>query len=127
MHYLFFLLFLYIVLCGLKNAYKVITNKIYSPMTISLTDYFLNPIYLIQNYLDGDFKHRGKQNFFYFFISFILGITTDLFGSVFNEIIILFFCGLEVNTHDQVSFRSSSIYLQELSEINTIGEDEDDD
>ena len=112
-----FLLFLYIVLCGLKNAYRVITNKIYSPMTKSLTDYFLNPLFLIQNYIEGDFKHRGKQNFFYFFISFILGITTDLFGSVFNEIIILFFCDLEVNTHDQVSYRSILDYQKELSEL----------
>ena len=120
-----FLLFVYTVLCGLKNAYRVITNKIFSPMTKSLTDYFLNPLFLIQNYLEGDFKSGGKQNFIYFLISFILGIITDLFGSVFNEIIILFFCDLEINTHDQVCFRSSTIYLQELSEMNTIGEDDD--
>ena len=35
-----FLLIIYIVLCGLKNVYKVITNKMFSPMTVSLTDYF---------------------------------------------------------------------------------------
>ena len=99
MHFIF-LLFVYTVLCGLKNAYRVITNKIFSPMTKSLTDYFLNPLFLIQNYLEGDFKSGGKQNFIYFLISFILGIITDLFGSVFNEIIILFFCDLEVETHD---------------------------
>ena len=80
---------------------------------------------MIQNYLEGDFKSGGKQNFIYFLISFILGIVTDLFGSVFNEIIILFFCDLELNTHDQVCFRSSTIYLQELSEMNTIGKDDD--
>ena len=119
-----FLLIVYIVLCGLKNAYKVLTNKFYSPMTISLTDYFLNPIYLIENYIEGDFISGEKQNFFYFFISFILCIITDICGCVFNEIIILFFCDLEIDTYNQVSRRSSFIYQKELSEINKVIEDE---
>ena len=40
-----FLLFLYTILCGCRNIYRVITNKKYSPMARSLTDYFLNHIY----------------------------------------------------------------------------------
>ena len=112
-----FLLFIYVVLCGLKNAYRVVTNKIFSPMTKSLTDYFLNPIFLIQNYLEGDFVTRGKQNVFYFLINFILSSIINLFGCVFNEIIILFFCDLEKETYNQVSFRSSLNYKDDLSEI----------
>ena len=112
-----FLLFIYVVLCGLKNAYRVVTNKIFSPMTKSLTDYFLNPLFLIQNYLEGDFVTRGKQNVFYFLINFILSSIINLFGCVFNEIIILFFCDLEKETYNQVSFRSSLNYKDDLSEI----------
>ena len=120
-----FLLIIYTVLCGLKNAYRVITNKIYSPMTRALTDYFLNPLFLIQSYFEGDFKIGEKQNICYFIISFILGIITDFFGCVFNEIIVLFFCGLEVDTHNQISFRSSLNYKKELSELKGDIEDED--
>ena len=112
-----FLLFIYIVLSGLKNAYRVVTNKIFSPMTKSLTDYFLNPLFLIQNYLEGDFVTSGKQNVFYFLINFILSLIINLFGCVFNEIIILFFCDLEKETYNQVSFRSSLNYKDDLSEI----------
>ena len=120
-----FLLIIYIVFCGLKNAYRVMTNKIYSPMTLALADYFLNPLFLIVNYFEGDFFIDGKQNIFYFIISFILGIITDFFGCVFNEIIVLFFCGLEVDTHNQISFRSSLNYKKELSELKGDIEDED--
>ena len=119
-----FLLFVYIVLCGLKNAYRVITNKLYSPMTRALTDYFLYPFLLIQNYIEGDFIFRGERNIFYFLINFILGIITDFFGCVFNEIIILFFCNLEIDTHNQVSFRSSYNYKKELSALNGAIDDE---
>ena len=42
-----FLLLLYIILCGGRNTFTVITTKIYSPTTRGLADYFINPIYLI--------------------------------------------------------------------------------
>ena len=37
-------LFVYMILSGGKNLFRVVTNKIYSPMTKTLADYFLNPI-----------------------------------------------------------------------------------
>ena len=71
------------------------------------------------------FFHWRKKNVFYFLISFILSVITDFFGCVFNEIIVLFFCGLEVDTHNQISFRSSLNYKKELSELKGDIEDED--
>ena len=62
-----FLLIIYLILCGGRNAFRVLTNKIYSPMTKTLTDYFINPIYLIINYLEGDFISNGKQNLILFY------------------------------------------------------------
>lgn len=111
------LLFFYVVLCGLKNAYRVVTNKLFSPMTKSLTDYFLNPFFLIQNYLEGDFVTSGKQNIFYFLVNFVLAIFINLFGCVFNEIIILFFWDLERDTYNQISYRSDWNYINDVSEI----------
>ena len=111
------LLFFYVVLCGLKNAYRVVTNKLFSPMTKSLTDYFLNPFFLIQNYLEGDFVTSEKQNVIYFLVNFVLAIIINLFGCVFNEIIILFFCDLEKETYNQISYRSDWNYINDVSEI----------
>ena len=112
-----FLLFIYVVLCGLKNAYRVVTNKLFSPMTKSLTDYFLNPFFLIQNYLEGDFVTSGKQNVIYFLVNFVLAIIINLFGCVFNEIIILFFWDLERDTYNQISYRSDWNYINDVSEV----------
>ena len=101
-----FLLSVYLILCGGRNAFRVVTNKIYSPMTKTLADYFLNPIDLIFNYFRGDFMRGGKPNLIYFLINFFLSIIISLCGCVYNDIVILFFCGLERDTYHQVSFRS---------------------
>ena len=120
-----FLLIVYLILCGGRNAYRVVTNKIYSPMTKTLTDYFLNPMYLIINYIEGDFVSGGKQNFFYFLINFIISIFITLCGCIYNEILILFFCGLERDTYDQVSFRSNWNYLKDSRKFSMSLEDLD--
>ena len=86
-------------------------------MTKSLTDYFLNPFFLIQNYLEGDFVTSGKQNIIYFLVNFVLAIIINLFGCVFNEIIILFFWDLERDTYNQISYRSDWNYINDVSEI----------
>ena len=115
-----FLLIVYLILCGGRNAFRVVTNKLFSPMTKTLTDYVLNPIYLTINYIEGDFVSRGKQNIIYFLINLFMSIIITLCGSVYNEIVILFFCGLEKDTYTQVSERSTLNYIQELPEIDPI-------
>ena len=47
----------------------------------------------------------------------MLHILISFFGCVYNEFIILFFCGLERNTHDQVSKRASSKIDENLTEL----------
>ena len=115
-----FLLIVYLILCGGRNAFRVVTNKLFSPMTKTLTDYVLNPIYLTINYIEGDFVSRGKQNIIYFLINLFMSIIITLCGSVYNEIVILFFCGLEKDTYTQVSERSTLNYIQELPEVDPI-------
>ena len=116
-YFFIFMILIYTVLCGGKNAFRVVTNKVYSPMTKSLTDYFWNPLFLIINYFEGDFVSGGKQNLFYFLMNLILSIIIDLSGCVFNEIVILYFCDLDKDTHRQVSIRSSLNYSPELSQL----------
>ena len=106
----FFLLIIYIVLCGGKNIFRVITTKIYSPMARVFSDYFLNPFYLIFYFLvENDFKADTNIKIgFYFGINIFLSIVNCFCGLVFNELLILFCCGLERNTHHQVSLRAKS-------------------
>ena len=98
-----FLLIVFIILSGGKNLFRIVTTKIYSPMVTTLLDYVLNPIYLIYYYgAQGDFKKEdGKLDVAYFTINIIISLIISFFGCVYNEFIILFFCGLERNTHDQ--------------------------
>ena len=70
-----FLLILYVFLSAGKNIFRVVINKIYSPMAESLTEYFLNPIYILYYYgaLD-DFTHDKILNIPYFIINLFLSI-----------------------------------------------------
>ena len=112
-----FLLLLYIILSGGRNVFRVITTKAYSPMARSLTDYFLNPIYLTLDFaLKKDFLKQGKRNIPYFILNLILSFIISFFGCVYNEFIVLLFCGLGINTHDQVSKRAK-VLTNELNEI----------
>ena len=112
-----FLLLLYIILSGGRNVFRVITTKVYSPMARSLTDYFLNPIYLTLDFaLKKDFLKQGKRNIPYFILNLILSFIISFCGCVYNEFIVLLFCGLGINTHDQVSKRAK-ILTNELNEI----------
>ena len=118
------LLVIYMIVCGGRNSFRIITNKLYSPMAISLIDYFLNPIYFTYYYINGDFVSGEDQNIAYFLINFFLSIFISLCGCIYNEIFIVFLCGLESETHDQISFRSN-MNSNNFYDINQINADEE--
>jgi len=121
-----FLLIVYLVLCGARNLYRVITTKLYSPMARTLTDYFLNPIYISVDFaLEKDFLIRGQRNVAYFVVNLILSFFVSFIGCVYDEFIVLFFCGLDHDTHTQVTKRAIS--QNELSDIYTDKDDDSDD
>ena len=121
---LFFLIF---VLSGIVNIYRVYINKVYNPMTHSLAFYCLDPFFMIYDFAAGnDFINFGKRNYFHFFLNLFLSIIISVTGFVFNEFIVLFCCGLERDTYQEISRRSSIDETQyELGEI--IKEDDKDD
>ena len=103
---LLFLLLLYLILSIMVNIYKIYCNVIYSPMARSLIDYLMNPFLNIYYFItDNDFG----GSYIYFFLSEIICLIMDFFGCVYNEYIILFFCGLEHDTKDQISSRAESV------------------
>jgi len=123
-----FLLFMYFVFSGFKNIYRLLTNKLYSPMAETLANYFLNPFFMIYDYtLGGDYTVKGEQNFLYFIINLILSIVISFTGFVYNEFIVLFCCGLEHDTYKQISERAANGLDDEIRELNNLVIDDDDD
>ena len=119
-----FLLFLYVLFSGGKNLFRVVTIKIYSPLTKSLTDYFLNPIYMIYHCgALNDFFSDGKMNIPYFTINLILSLVISFFGCVYSEFIIIYLFGLEKDTFHQISKRAKLNVTTELAFVN--GDDSD--
>ena len=114
-----------------RNLYRVITNKLYSPMTRALADYILVPILIIFYYVwEGDFTINGQKIFIYFFINCIISIIVVGCGLVYNEFIILFCCDLAYDTHYEVSKRATIIdlenndfHLNEVIDDSTFNED----
>ena len=106
---LILLLFLYFVLSGLSNSYRVMTNKIYSPITLSLAYCFLDPL-LITIRIKGIKKYfpLNDQRNIYFIINLVFSILIVFFGCVYNEVFVLFCFGLEHDTHHEICRRSKS-------------------
>ena len=119
-------LFVYMILSGGKNLFRVVTNKIYSPMTKTLSDYVLNPIYILYYYgARGDFKVDKKLHPLYFSINIVVALIISFFGCVYNEFIILFCCHLEHDTYEIISIRASSI--NKLTELTKVDDEDDED
>jgi len=101
---------LYIILSGFKNAFRVQSTKIYSPMTTTFMDYILNPIYLIIYFaLNEDFLTKRKRNYAHFFINLFLALFITFLGFIYNDFIIIYCCGLERDTYQEVSKRGALI------------------
>ena len=107
-----FLIFLFYIFTILRTAFRIMVNKLYSPMVLTLSDYFLNPLYIIYDYIDGDFNSKNGQNIFYFILNLILSILTAFSTFIYNEFIVLFCFGFERNTYDQITKRSFSEKLE---------------
>ena len=119
---LIFCLIIFTILSGLKNSFRVTTTKVYTPMTTTSLDYYiLNPIYISIDFALGeDFINKGKRNYAHFFINLIISLIISFFSLVYNEFLILFFCNLDKETHQQISRRSTLdekfIYLEDIDE-----------
>ena len=102
-------------------------NKIYSPVVETLTDFVLTPFYLIYSFcVKEDFLIDGVINYFYFIINLVASVVTTFFGCVYNEFIILFFCGLEYDTYEAVSRRSKDLEITSNIELKTEEENDTD-
>ncbi len=99
------------------------TNKMYFPITRSLTDSILDPLLLIYYYLfENDFyiKSKNEQNIIFFLINLFLSLTFVFFGCVYNEVLVLQCCELDYDTYYQVSRRATSSEVDEMELIENL-------
>lgn len=121
-----FLMFFYFVLCAFVNIYKILCNILYSPMTKSLSSYFLNSALIIYHFIvKNDFISEGRRNYFYFFINLLFSLIIELSGLVYNEFFILNFFGLSKETHEEIASRANHQQIELVKKITTF-DDEDD-
>ena len=114
---------LFFIIQIIVNVYRIYCNVIYSPMARSLIDYLLNPFINIYYYFSNDFF----GNLAYFIVTEILSLVMSFFGCVFNEYIILYFCGLERETQDEIAYRAYHSRTMSESELDEITKNEKDD
>ena len=111
--FLIICLFLYFIFSGGRNVYRLLTNKIYSPMAKTLIDCFFVPLLIIfyysikQDFLIGE---KDEQSFPFFICNLILSIIIVFCNCVYNDLFILYCCGLEYNTFNEISARASLKY-----------------
>ena len=117
---------LFLILCGVQNIFRVVTNKVYSPMALALSQYFFNPIYIIFTLIvEKDFESKRGNTYLFFSLNLILTIIISLCGCVYNEFIILFFCGLQHETYKEISFRAALPDSEnELDNVNVCDEED---
>jgi len=121
------LFFFFLFSCG-KNSYRIVTNKLYSPMTRTLTDSFLDPFLILYYFISGeDFKMEGIKKYIYFSLNFILLIIIIICGSIYNEVIVLFCCRMEYHTHSEITIRANKDINFELPLTEKINTDNDSD
>ena len=118
--YFIILIILYIIISGLRNSYRVTTNKYYSPMSRALFESTLDPfvfLYYTLIYKDKD-KYGGGYWIYFGLILFFLVIIA-FFSLIYNDFIILYCFGLEHNTYHEITGRLYSSNISEDDDQNS--------
>ena len=103
------LIIFYTIISGFRNAYRVTTNKYYSPMSRALFESSLDPFVFVYNFLIIKNNNISKEAWIYFgFVIFSLSVIA-FFSLVYNDFIILYCCGLEYNTYSEINKRIDKI------------------
>ena len=130
LNYILFIigLIFYFLLSGAYNSYRVAVNKLYSPITLSLTYCFLDPILFIYYEVIGYYYTSDEDNNnndpnislldynYIFIINIILSFFIVFFICIYNEIFVLFCFNLEKDTYHEISNRSYCEMIDTLSE-----------
>ena len=134
-------LFIYYIILGIVNSYRVIINKLFSPTNVALIYYMSVPFTIISNiafyyysifkkdekdkfnYKNyEDFMINGEQNYYYLFFNLFLSIIMIICGFVYNEFFILNCCNLGHDTYHEISLRAKIDDLEIDKSRNSLNE-----
>ena len=73
----------------------------------------------------GDYIVKGEKSVLYFIINFILSTIIAFCGGIFNDLLVLNCCGLEYETYEKISERSSVSESIKLTELNIFPKDDE--
>jgi hypothetical protein len=104
----FGLLLLYGIFSGLKNIYRRYTVKEFTPMTRALAESILDPFLIILGFIQNEKKDKELP---IFIINLICSLIMVFCSCVYNEIFVLFCCGLEYKTHLGIVKKTQSFEL----------------
>ena len=110
---------IYFLLSGSKNIYRLLTNKVYSPITTSLSEALFAPLLITIDIFNLD--KSNIKGIIYIVINLVISITMIFSSLVYNEFLVLNCCKLKYNTHYNISKRA------ELSDIILDKKDNDSD
>ena len=105
------LLILYFGVSGFKNIYKTLTIKAYSPMARTIFDSILDIFIYFWNSRKSMLTKSKDSLILWIYI--FCKIIIIFFNLIYNEILVLYCCGMEENTHLEIQRRSESIELPE--------------
>ena len=116
---------LYTIISGFKNAYRVKTNKYYSPMSRALFESTLDPFLFLYNFLTQNNKENKGIWIYFSLVVFSLSVIA-FFSLVYNDFIILYCCGLEYNTYKGINSRIESESVQRNESIDSFLDNDSD-
>ena len=102
------LIILYTIISGFRNAYRVTTNKYYSPMSRALFESTLDPFLFIYNFFILKTNDLDKTVWIYFSFVLLSLLIIAFFSLIYNDLIVLNCCGLDYNTYSGINSRLNS-------------------
>ena len=99
------LIIIYIIISGFRNAYRVTTNKFYSPMSRALFESTLDPFLFIYNFFTLKTYEENRIKWVYFSLVLFSLLVIAFFSLVYNDFLILNCCRLDFNTYSGINSR----------------------
>ena len=99
------LIIAYTVISGFRNAYRVTTNKFYSPMSRALFESTLDPFLFIYNFFALHKNEEIYVKWIYFSVVLFSLLIIAFFSLVYNDFIVLNCYGLAYNTYSGINSR----------------------
>ena len=99
------LIIAYTVISGFRNAYRVTTNKFYSPMSRALFESTLDPILFLYNFFILHTYDGNSIKWIYFSVVLFSLLVIAFFSLVYNDFFVLNCCGLAYNTYSGINSR----------------------